>query len=113
MLSPPKSTSTKCPHSSKTECEGGEILTWSDGEALKRVTGICVTQVRDLLTNPSAVHEARALLAEQVGKLTLERVYGGGRLSFKANGRLDFLGQEALGRSSRLGFAFAFPRLAA
>jgi hypothetical protein len=30
--------------------------------------------MRELLANPTAIHEARALLAEQIGKFTLERV---------------------------------------
>jgi hypothetical protein len=33
-------------------------------------------------------HEARALLAEQVGNLTLERVHLSGKITFKANGKI-------------------------
>ena len=36
-----------------------------------------LTKLRRLLVAPEAIHEARALLAERVGKLTLERVTGG------------------------------------
>jgi hypothetical protein len=38
------------------------------------------------------------LLAEQVGKFTLEQVEEGGKISFKANGQIDFFGEEALTR---------------
>ena len=43
-----------------------------------------------------SVHEARALLAEQVGKFTLERVSENGEVSFKANGQIDFFGERIL-----------------
>jgi hypothetical protein len=36
-------------------------------------------------------HEARALLAEQVGNLTLERVHESGKITFKANGKIAIL----------------------
>jgi hypothetical protein len=38
-----------------------------------------LTSLRGLLVKPTAVHEARALLAEQIGKFTLEQVEEGGR----------------------------------
>jgi len=57
-----------------------------------------LTSLRDLIVNPAAVHEARALLAEQIGKFTLEQVEEGGKVSFKASGQIDFLGDEALTR---------------
>jgi hypothetical protein len=57
-----------------------------------------LTQLRELLANPSAIHEARALLSEQVGKFTLERISEDGKTSFKANGKMDFFGDEALTR---------------
>jgi len=66
-----------------------------------------LTQLRGLLTNPSAIHEARALLAEQVGKFTLERVYSDGKVSFKANGKIDFFGEEALTQLSGAGARIA------
>jgi len=53
-----------------------------------------LSQIRALLSQPSEVHEARALLAEQFGKLTLERAADG----FRANGEIDFFGDEALTR---------------
>ena len=43
------------------------------------------------------------LLAEQIGKLTLERVSENGNVSFKANGQIDFFGEEALTRLSGAG----------
>ena len=59
-----------------------------------------LASLRELLANPAAVHEARALLAEQIGKFTLERVSDaeGGKIAFKANGQIDFFGEEALTR---------------
>ncbi|HEY6264278.1 MAG TPA: hypothetical protein VIW93_05705, partial [Candidatus Acidoferrum sp.] len=54
--------------------------------------------LRKLLADPKAIYEARALLAEQIGKFTLERVSEGGNVSFKANGQIDFFGEEALTR---------------
>ena len=56
------------------------------------------TRLRELLANPKAIHEARALLAEQIGKFTLERISENGEVSFKANGNIDFFGEEALTR---------------
>ena len=79
-----------------------------------------LTRLRELLTNPGAIHEARALLAEQIGKFTLERVVENGKVSFKANGNIDFFGEEALtqlsgaGGPNRTTRAYAFsPPLAA
>ena len=57
-----------------------------------------LNHLKELLTNPKAIHEARALLAEQVGKFTLERIEENGALSFKANGNIDFFGEEAFTR---------------
>jgi len=57
-----------------------------------------LNHLKELLTNPKAIHEARALLAEQVGKFTLERVEENGALSFRANGNIDLFGEEAFTR---------------
>jgi hypothetical protein len=51
-----------------------------------------------MLAKPTAVHESRALLAEQIGKFTLERVNENGGVSFRANGNIDFFGEEILTR---------------
>src|ERR1700739_2793246 len=73
-----------------------------------------VTQLRGLLTNPGTIHEARALLADQVGKFTLERVQSEGSVTFKANGKIDFFGEKALtqlsgaGGQNRTGYARLF-----
>jgi hypothetical protein len=55
-----------------------------------------LTSLRELLAKPAAVHEARALLVEQIGKFTLEQVAECGKISFKASGQIDFFGKEAL-----------------
>jgi hypothetical protein len=62
-----------------------------------------LTRFRELLANPAAIHEARALLAEQIGNFTLERVQENGKISFKANGNIDFFGEEALTRVNGAG----------
>jgi hypothetical protein len=72
-------------------------------DELRTFAVVRLTQLRGLLTNPSAIHEARALLAEQVGKFTLERVQEGGKIAFEANGKIDFFGDEALTRLSGAG----------
>ena len=60
-------------------------------------------RLRDMLADPKAIHEARALLAEQVGKFTLERVSENGEVSFKANGEIDCFGDEAFTQLSGAG----------
>jgi hypothetical protein len=73
-----------------------------------------LTKLRSLLVAPAAIHEARALLAEQVGKLTLERVTEGGNCTYRANGKIDFFGEEAFtrvggaGGQNRTGYARLF-----
>lgn len=73
-----------------------------------------LTRLRELLANPTAVHEARALLAEQIGKFILERVSDDGKVSFTANAGIDFFGEEALtrvggaGGQNRTGYARLF-----
>jgi hypothetical protein len=60
-------------------------------EKLGELRGFAVsrlTRLRELLANPTAIHEARALLAEQIGKFTLERAEENGKVSFKAKHRL-------------------------
>jgi len=53
--------------------------------------------------DPKAIHEARALLAEQIGKFTLELVSETEEVSFKTNGQIDFFGEEALTQLSGAG----------
>ena len=73
-----------------------------------------LTRLRELLTNPGAIHEARALLAEQIRKFTLECVEENGKVSFNANGNIDFFGEEAFtrvggaGGQNRTGYARLF-----
>ena len=71
-------------------------------------------RLRDVLADPKAIHEARALLAEQVGKFTLERVSEYGKVSYKANGEIDFFGEDSFtrvngaGGQNRTGYARLF-----
>jgi len=72
-------------------------------EELRTFAVLRLTHLRELLTNPAAIHEARALLADQIGKFKLERVNENGRISFKANGNIDFFGEEVLTRVNGAG----------
>ena len=47
--------------------------------------------------------KARALLAEQVGKFTLDKISENGEVSFNANGEMDLFGEEALTQLSGAG----------
>lgn len=86
-------------------------------EELKTLAISRLTRLRVLLANPKAIHEARALLAEQIGKFTLERVSGADDgISFRANAEIDFFGDEALhawmvpgDRIARRAYAFSLP----
>jgi hypothetical protein len=83
-------------------------------EELRTLAVERLTQLRRLLTNPRTIHEARALLADQVGKFTLERVETDGAVTFKANGKIDFFGENAVtqlsgaGGQNRTGYARLF-----
>jgi site-specific DNA recombinase len=57
-----------------------------------------LARLRALLSAPSAVHEARALLAERIGKLTLERTVEPGQGVYRAKGQIDFFDDELLTR---------------
>jgi len=57
-----------------------------------------LTRLKELLTKPTTIHEARAVLAEQIGKFTLQRAEENGAFSFKADGSIDFFGDEAFTR---------------
>jgi hypothetical protein len=72
-------------------------------EELRTFAVLRLTHLRELLTNPAAIHEARALLADQIGKFKLERVNENGRISFKANGNIDFFWEEVLARGDGAG----------
>ena len=86
-------------------------------EKLKELRTIAVsrlTRLRELLANPEAIHEARALLSEQVGKFTIERTEENGKVRVKANADIDFFGEEAFtrvggaGGQNRTGYARLF-----
>jgi hypothetical protein len=79
------------------------LIRWKKLDELRNLDVSRLTQLRELLANPSAIHEARSLLAEQVGKFTLQRVHEDGKITFKANGKIDFSGEEALTRLSGAG----------
>ena len=55
-----------------------------------------LSDLRLLLAKPANVHEARALLAEQFGKITLEPTVLAGHEAYIAKGSIDFFGGETL-----------------
>ena len=58
---------------------------WGTGiKGLARGQQKQLTKLRALLASPGAVHEARALLAEQLGKMTLERVADTDQMAYRA-----------------------------
>ena len=72
-----------------------------------------LTEMRRLLAKPKNVHEARALLAERVGKFTLAPVSDSGDWSYTAKGSVDFFGGSTLrvggaGGQNRTGYARLF-----
>jgi len=61
-------------------------------DELRTFTVSRLTRMKELLTKPPTIHEARAVLAEQLGKFTLQSAEENGKVSFKANGNIDFFG---------------------
>ncbi len=57
-----------------------------------------LTNLRALLSQPGRVNEARARLAQQVGKFTLWPKSDNGDLHYEAKGAVDFFGEEAMMR---------------
>jgi len=57
-----------------------------------------LANLRKLISHPESVHQARAVMAEQFGKLTLTLVRANGILSYAASGKVDFFGELAMTR---------------
>jgi hypothetical protein len=57
-----------------------------------------LTNLRKLISHPESVHQARAVMAEQFGKLTLTPVRENGTLSYAARGKVDVFGEQAMTR---------------
>ncbi len=57
-----------------------------------------LTDLRRLLSHPESVHEARALLGEHIGKISLAPVSDNGQHTYVARGAVDFFGEQALMR---------------
>ena len=55
-----------------------------------------LANLRKLISHPESVHQARAVMAEQFGKLTLRPVRENGTLSYAARGKVDFFGEQAM-----------------
>ncbi len=62
-----------------------------------------LTNLRKLLTHPESIQQARAVLAEHFGKITLTPVIEQDRSHYMAKGAVDFFGEEIL--TSRVGGA--------
>jgi hypothetical protein len=86
-------------------------------EKLAELRTLAVSRLTDLksfLAEPTTVHEARALLAEKLGKITLERATEAGKPIYRAAGSIDFFGDEAFtrvggaGGQNRTGYARLF-----
>jgi hypothetical protein len=70
-------------------------------EELDSLRIIALERLKDLrafLGGDSAVHEARGLLAERLGKITLEPVSENGKAVYRAVGEVDFFGEEGFTR---------------
>jgi hypothetical protein len=90
---------------------------WISSEKLDELRTFALARlnkVRTLRVALTAVHEARALLGERVGKLTLDGVADGGHSAYRAKGEIDFFGEEAFtrvggaGGQNRTGYARLF-----
>ena len=55
-----------------------------------------LASLRKLISSPESVHQSRALMAEQFGKLTLTPVNENGIVSYATRGKVDFFGEEAM-----------------
>ena len=69
------------------------------GTKVNELRSFAVAQLSDLrrlLAKPANIHEARALLAEQFGKITLEPTVLAGHEAYIAKGSIDFFGGETL-----------------
>ena len=55
-----------------------------------------LANLRNLISHPESVHQARAVMAEQFGKLTLTPIRENGALSYAARGKMDFFGEQAM-----------------
>jgi hypothetical protein len=73
-----------------------------------------LVNLRRLISHPESVHHARAVMAEQFGKLTLTPIRENGALSYAARGKVDFFGEQAMirvggaGGQNRTGYARLF-----
>ena len=76
--------------------EPGTVSLGEKLDELRKLALARLDRLQDLLQQPTAVHEARALLAEQIGKFKLERVSEGSQMSFTASGEMNFFEEEAL-----------------
>jgi hypothetical protein len=65
-------------------------------DGLREFASERLANLRNLLSHPESVHQARAVMAEQFGKLTLTPVRENGTLSYAARCKVDFLGEQAM-----------------
>jgi hypothetical protein len=55
-----------------------------------------LANLRKLISHPESVHQARAVMAEQFGKLTLTPIRENEALSYAERGKVDFFGEQAM-----------------
>jgi site-specific DNA recombinase len=73
-----------------------------------------LANLRNLISHPESVHQARAVMAEQFGKLILTPIRENGALSYAARGKVDFFGERTMirvggaGGQNRTGYARLF-----
>jgi site-specific DNA recombinase len=83
-------------------------------DSLRALAFSRLTDLRTFLGGDATVHEARALLAERFGKITLEPAFEGGKAIYRAVGEVDFFGEEGFtrvggaGGQNRTGYARLF-----
>jgi hypothetical protein len=62
-----------------------------------------LTAIRQLISHPDSVDQARAALTKHFGRFTLEPVIRGGKAAYLAHGKVDFFGDEAMARTGGAG----------
>jgi hypothetical protein len=62
-----------------------------------------LTNIRELITHPDSVDQARAALAEHFGTFELEPITQDGKPTYLAHGNVDFFGDEAMSRTGGAG----------
>ena len=65
-------------------------------DGLREFASERLANIRNLISHPESVHEARAVMAAQFGKLTLTPIRKNGTLSYAVRGKVDFFEEQAM-----------------